>query len=124
MIEFKPCASEKIYELLGRTDIAEGIIGYTAFEGGKETGYCVCKIEDTFVRIILLQFSDKTPYIGEGLIKSALNFAAGKGAYIAICSQKVKKNHVLPFGFNPSKDGYTGEIPEILMGKCHKFGNL
>lgn len=124
MIEFKPCASEKLFELLGITDIAEDIIGYTAFEGGKETGQCVCSIEDTVVRIIMLQFSDETPYIGEGLIKSALNFAAGRGAYIAICSKEVKKNHVLPFGFNPSKDGYTGEIPEILMGKCHKFGNL
>lgn len=124
MIEFKPCASEKIYELLGRTDIAEGIIGYTAIEGRKETGYCVCNIEDTVVRIIMLQFSDDAPYIGEGLIKSALNFAAAKEAYIAVCSNEVKKNHVLPFGFAPSKDGYTGEIPEILMGKCHKFGNL
>lgn len=124
MIEFKPCTSENICELLGKTDISKVTIGYTAFESGKETGYCVCNIEDTVVRMILLQFSDDTPHIGKGLIKSVLNFAAGKGAYIAVCSNEVKKNHVLPFGFTPSEDGYTGEIPEILMGKCHKFGNL
>lgn len=124
MIEFKPSESEKIFELLGKDHINDNYIAYTAFEGGEEVGNCVCFYEDTFVKIIFLDFSDSKPYIGEGLIKSALNFAAGKGAYIAVCSADVKGNHPLPFGFNFTNGEYTGEIPEILMGKCHKFGNL
>ncbi len=124
MIEFKPYVNKKISEYLNKNNITGTPVAYTAFEGGEETGCCLCSIDKTVVRIILLQFSDTKPYIGEGLIKSALNFAAGKGAYMAVCSQDVKENHTLPYGFSLSNGEYTGEIPEILMGKCHKFGNL
>lgn len=124
MIEFKPCVGEKASELLRKVTLSENSCVYTAFESGEEVGCCACNIENTLSEIVLLEYDDKKQYIGEGLVKSALNFAAGKGAYIALCSENVRQNHVLPFGFTPSDRGYTGEIPEILMGKCHKFGNL
>lgn len=124
MIEFKPAVNEELLKSLNLDEKSGNTVCYTAYEGGSERGYCVCLIENTSARIIFLQFSDETPYVGEGLIKSVLNYAAGKGAYIAQCSEDVRKNHVLPYGFNLTDNGYTGEIPEILMGKCLKFGNL
>lgn len=124
MIEFKPSVNEELLKRLDLDGKSDDTVCYTAYEGGSEKGYCVCRIENTSASIIFLEFSDETPYVGEGLIKSALNYAAGKGAYMAVCGEKVKKNHVLPYGFNLTDNGYTGEIPEILMGKCLKFGNL
>lgn len=124
MIEFRPDKFQGLPDFPDRPSETEDIISYTAFENGEKIGKCRCCVKGTFARITFLDFSVTMPYVGEGLIKSVLNCAAAKGAYIAKCGADVKGTCTLPFGFNFTEGEYTGEIPEILMGKCCKFGNL
>lgn len=110
MLEFKPTSGEEIY--------------YTAYENGDALGTCEVKVQEQYAYITELKFDKSKPYIMEGLVKSALNAAAKKSAYIAVCSKEIAGDFTLPYGFKREGDNFNGEIPEILMGRCHKFGNL
>lgn len=110
MLEFKPTGGEEIY--------------YTAYENGAALGICRVRVSGQYAYITELKFDKSKPYIMEGLVKSALNAAAKEFAYIAVCSAEIVADFALPHGFKREGDNFNGEIPEILMGRCHKFGNL
>ncbi|MPN38601.1 hypothetical protein SDC9_186125 [bioreactor metagenome] len=75
-------------------------------------------IEKSVVKIYNLDFPQDMPDFGEGLIRSALNFAANRGAYIGKCFCTNATTILERMRFEKGGDCYTGDIPTLLGGTC------
>lgn len=54
----------------------------------------------------------------EGLIRTALSVAGGRGAYFAKVNADVIKKPFMQLGFKEKEDGLYAEIPDIFSGTC------
>lgn len=91
-----------------------------AIDGENELGSCYVCVDAYKCFVSEIAPKENDSLLIEGLIRSALNFAANRGAYIAECSQAEFKSVLELLGFE-NKDGiYKGEIPELLKGQCCK----
>jgi hypothetical protein len=91
-----------------------------ALDGDRELGSCFVRIEAYKCFLSGITADENDALLVEGLIRSALNYAANRGAYIATCLDDSIKNVLEYLGFE-NKDGeYRGEIPELLKGNCCK----
>lgn len=110
MIEFKP-------NIQGET------VEYTAVENGKTTGHITLTYHLTACAVLQIEAdNDET---AEGLIRSALNAAANRGAYTAVYEPEAFRNIAMILGFEQNGEKLTGEIPFLLTGSCckaSKFG--
>ena len=93
---------------------------YQSVENGECTGTVLVGVQNgkCFIYDIALKSDD--PLLCEGLIRSALNFAANRGAYMAYCGLEEQKEVLEYLGFEKTTDTYSGEIPELLKGSCCK----
>lgn len=91
---------------------------FEAVEDGKLLGKCLLKRSDNTAEIFALSHLENHSYIVEGLVKSALNFASFKGAYIGIFSARGYDKALIEMGFEFVNGVYKNDIPTILMGKC------
>ena len=101
MFEFKP-------------EFSDGIVTYTAVEDGIVSGNCSVKISGIYA--ILLSVECEDVLLQEGLLRSALNFAANRGAFVA----DIPADKLCPgaerLGFTANKT--EREIPDVLTGSC------
>lgn len=120
MIEFKPIENTRLIKLIIENDIinTNNCFGYCASEDGSECGCCIFSVNGTYAEIIAVCSDKDKPYIAEGLVRSALNYAAGMNAYIALAYIEEYKALFEKMGFKYEKNQYKGEIPEILSGNC------
>ena len=102
--------------------ISENICFYEAFEDDLKLGFCEINISNQYAEIMQVKALNDDSSIAEGLIRSALNFAANEGAYIAKAdSDNVDSQILIKMGFK-NKDGiYQNDIPSALQGTCKSF---
>lgn len=123
MVFYKPYSdNSKITEWFPQTDFSEDAVygAYTALENEEITGKCLVKIRGTACEIMDLEATAADPLLVEGLIRSALHFAANRGAYAAVCRLHSIKDVLLLLGFREENDTFSGTIPELLAGRCCK----
>lgn len=99
------------------------VIQFDAIENDIILGNCTLVLEEKFAEITKLTFDAKAPYIAEGLIKSAFNYAAIKNYYMAKCSIKDIEALLIRLGFKYQNGEYISDIPTILMGSCKNCSN-
>lgn len=123
MVFYKPYSdNSKIAEWFPQTAFSEDAVygAYTALESGAVTGKCLVKIVGTACEITDLEASSADPLLVEGLLRSALHFAANRGAYAAVCRLHSVKDVLLLLGFREENGTFSGTIPELLAGSCCK----
>lgn len=88
MLEFKPF------------DIDSKTYGYRAEENGEKIGECIFSLGGTYAEILSIKTRDSDRLVAEGLVRSALNFAANRSAYMARADiGKVEKEPFITLGF-------------------------
>ena len=107
MIYFKP-------------DSDENTTCIRSFDGETVIGSCTIDVNGYECTLSELTVSLNDSLLVEGLIRSALNYAANRGAYIANCSQSEFDTVLKLLGFVINDGVYSGEIPELLKGSCCK----
>ena len=107
MIYFRP-------EINGNTAVI------SALDGESVSGGCKVSVNSYECVLSDITVADNDELLAEGLIRSALNFAANRGAYIAKCSQSEFDGVLKMLGFAANGGEYSGEIPELLKGSCCK----
>ena len=102
MLEFKPF------------DIDDKTHGYRAEENGENIGECIFSLGGTYAEILSVKTRG-----GEGLVRSALNFAANRSAYMARADVgRVEKEPFITLGFEEKNGFYESDIPSALTGSC------
>ncbi|MBR2893341.1 MAG: hypothetical protein IKB94_05740 [Clostridia bacterium] len=93
---------------------------FEALEGEKSIGKCTLVLRDNLADVTVLSYDESAPYAVEGLLRSAYNYAGLKNYYMARCSARNIDSFLDRMNFKKADDGYTGDIPSILMGSCCK----
>ncbi|MEG1614207.1 MAG: hypothetical protein RR343_01830 [Oscillospiraceae bacterium] len=81
-------------------------------------GYCFFDFSGLTATIISLECSDEYHFLPECLIKSALNYAANRGAFIAECNNINLEKELINLGFTFDGEKYSSEIPKLMAGSC------
>lgn len=102
----------------------DNIFIYTGYDltSDEECGKCIFKLNGYDMSILKIDSESDDETI-EGLIRSALNYGANRGAYIASFDADKGINVALLLGFKEKDGSLTGEIPELLAGSCCKKSN-
>lgn len=109
MIFFKP------FEVLS----AECTALFEAFENEDKLGECRVLLKGNTADVFALEYDKAQPEIGEGLLKSAYNYAANHGAYIGSLSAKDSGNAYLYLNFEEKDGVLCNDILSLLAGHCH-----
>ena len=99
------------------------VIEFQALDGDTVLGECTLVLGEKFAEVTKLSFSADSVFAGEGLLKSAFNYAALKNFYMAKCSVTGIDSLLLRLGFENKGGEYISDIPTILMGSCGCHGN-
>ena len=94
--------------------------GYFAYENDDLTGNCIVMTDKIKCWLSDITAKDGDRLCAEGLIRSALNFAANRGAFTAFCKEDNFADVLEKLGFEKTDGLYCGEIPTLLMGECCK----
>lgn len=119
VIVFQPCTSEQaraLFERRGFPWCENSCYAYSAEVCGQDY-YCLFTVADTRAEILDLDFG-AGDVMAEGLLRAALNFAAGKSAYAVTCGKCEFSEFLIRLGFSREGRGFYGEIPDILTGSC------
>ncbi|MBQ3136125.1 MAG: hypothetical protein IJB74_01450 [Clostridia bacterium] len=108
MIYFKP------------ENISENVTKFIAIEDEKSCGYCILKTDGNIADVYCLEFEKDKPYMVEGLLRSAYNFASLRNIYIGKCTCKNIDSFLDNMNFEKNEEGYINDIPTILTGSCCK----
>lgn len=98
----------------------EHCVRFTAFENDLNCGYCLMKTESDFAEVYEISYNEDKPYLVEGLLRSAFNYASLKGVYMGKCSCKNIGVFLEKMNFEKSDGVYYNDIPSILIGSCCK----
>lgn len=123
MVFYKPVTDRTEIEKLftGVTlDKAYVYGAYTAIENEDSVGSCLVRVDKYKCYVSNLSTCHDDPLLTEGLIRSALNFAANRNAYMAYCSQQELKSVLDLLGFEYKDNIWQGDIPTLLQGSCCK----
>ncbi len=102
------------------TAIDETTVAFEAQENDKSIGSCTLKLEGSIADVTDLSYDESCPYIVEGLLRAAYNYAGLKNYYMAKCTAKNIDEFLDKMNFTKTAAEYTGDIPSILMGSCCK----
>lgn len=122
MFSFKPVSKTFADELFLKNEIksTQTSMAVVAQSSNDDVdyGFCLFDYEQLTVTVLALEYSDEHNFLPECLVKSALNYAANRGAYIAQSSNMKIKKELLDLGFKQEGDLLTAEIPKVMEGKC------
>lgn len=118
MLRFKPKTNDQLGEKYKDDSDALGYIAYDDNE--TDCGRVVFYIDGYSMRIACVDVPDGDEETQEGLIRSALNYAGNRNAYIAYYEAQEACKVALLLGFEKNRDKLCGEIPELLKGHCCK----
>lgn len=95
-----------------------------AFEDEKLLGTCIFEIQEGKSSVLLreLKMKEENISVQEGLIRSALNYAANRGMYMAFINSDSGFNESLirRMNFEFKNNLFTCDIPAALQGNCCK----
>ena len=92
------------------------VIFFQALDGEESIGRCTLILEEKYANITELTFSDV--FAGEGLLKSAFNYACLRNYYMGRCTAENADKLLIKAGFQKVNGVYENDIPTILMGSC------
>ncbi len=95
-------------------------INFEALENYISCGKCKLVLESDRAVVKTISFDRDKPYIAEGLIRSAFNYAALKNYYMGYCECENKDGILDAMNFEKRDDVYFNDIPAILQGNCCK----
>jgi len=98
----------------------ENRIDFEAIENDVCSGKCRMIIDGSKAEIQSLSFDETKPYICEGLIKSAFNYACLKNCYMGYISADISLSLLNKMGFQKDNGVYFNDIPSVLQGNCCK----
>lgn len=94
------------------------LVSFTAVENTDILGKCILSLESDYAEIIDISLVNDSYVIGDGLIKTAFNYAANKSFYMGRCNIEAILCLLETMNFNRTVNGFENDIPSILMGKC------
>lgn len=95
-------------------------IFFEALEEDISFGSCKLILEKTKAVIKTIDFDKDKPFIAEGLIKSAFNYAALKNFYMGYCECENVDGFLDRMNLEKRDGVYFNDIPSILQGNCCK----
>lgn len=102
------------------TSISEALIKFEAVENDLVYGSCLLDLSEKNAVVTDIVFREDKPYLAEGIIKAAFNFAALKNFYMGECKSENISSLLEKLGFVKSENTYVLDIPSILTGSCCK----
>lgn len=102
------------------TSLDNNKVSFQAIEDDIVLGECTLVLSEQVADVTSLSYSLQAPYVVEGLLRSAYNYAALKNYYMAKCSAKNINHFLDKMNFQFSQNEYIGDIPTILKGSCCK----
>lgn len=115
MYIFKPISDKEKLREIFHDDVNGGYIGY---DGEEIIGKCSLTVDGYKVYVKTIEFASDKPDVGEGLMRSALNFGANRNAYFAYCSCENATEIMKLMGFEEKDGVFSGDIPTLLGGSC------
>ena len=106
------------------TDKNEKNVIFKAEENGRFLGNCCLELTESFAVVSNVSYSESSPFIVEGLLKAAFNFAANRSYYIGRCTASGIDVFLKKMKFVKCDGYYENDIPTILMGCCGGGCNL
>ena len=94
---------------------------FDALDGEKKIGTCCLLIKDNTADIFSVELLTDDASVGEGLFRSAYNYAANKGIYMGSCSAENAQRIIDRMNFELHDGLYINDIPSLLMGSCCEF---
>lgn len=110
MIHFRPCIINE----------SSDKITFEAVDNGNVCGSCNMTYSPEKATVTYMSFDPDKPYLVEGLLKSAFNFAAQKNIYMGYCNCENITHFLDNMNFEKKDGVYGNDIPSILMGNCCK----
>ena len=97
-----------------------GLLGYRAQDDEtKTTAQCSFALDGMYVTILGMDCPQERADLCEGLLRSALSYAANRNAFVARADAQSPAAPVLRrLGFTPRNDMLEAEIPDVLLGGC------
>ncbi len=96
------------------------LVTFEAIENETVNGKCTLIFDEAKAFITSLSFDENKPYLCEGLIKTAFNYACLKNCYMGYIRIDKKLPLLDNMGFQKEDDAYFNDIPTILTGNCCK----
>ena len=94
-------------------------------KNGEKIGECIFSLGGTYAEILSIKTRNSDRLVAEGLVRSALNFAANRSAYMARADiGKVEKEPFITLGFEEKNGFYESDIPSALTGSCGHCSKL
>ena len=100
--------------------LTDKVVKFTALEDETYRGYCLMKTNDNTADVYELEFDADKPYLVEGLLRTAYNFASLKNIYMGKCTCANIDEFLEKMNFEKTNGVYINDIPSILMGSCCK----
>lgn len=92
---------------------------FQAFQNGDKLGECRLLLNGDTADVYFLEYDEAQPEIGEGLLKSAYNYAATRKVYVGVLSAKDSGCAHLYLNFEEKDGVLLNNIPSLLAGHCH-----
>lgn len=102
------------------TPCDDGSVLFQAIEDERCLGQCRLILHENTAVVTEVSYCESAPYVVEGLLRSAYNYAGLKNYYIGKCSAKNINCFLDKMNFQKLNDEYVNDIPTILMGSCCK----
>ena len=99
---------------------SDNTVLFEAIEKDEMYGSCTLDLSSKNAVVKSIYYDSDKPYIAEGLIKSAFNYAASKNYYMGVCECEKIDSLLLRLGFGKDENRYISDIPTILTGSCCK----
>ena len=95
-------------------------VQFEAIENEILCGKCYLEISGVKAFITSIDYESNKPYLIEGLLKSAFNYAALKNCYMGYCKCDNITDFLDKMNFEKENGIYFNDIPTILQGNCCK----
>lgn len=122
MIKVSPILDENKAKSLFAAEglaFAEGCAALVAVCGEDRLGHCLLQMTQRGVEILSIKCDVPDYSLIDWLMRSAMNYAANRGAYLAYCSLAEYEETLLSLSFEKKDGCYIGEVPEIFKGCKH-----
>lgn len=107
--------AEKAFAAQGLT-FADGCAALEATDGHSILGGCLLQMTEHGVDILSITCAEGDSSLIDWLMRSAMNYAANRGAYLAFCNLSQYEDILLSLSFEKKDSYYVGEVPEIFKG--------
>ena len=100
--------------------LTDEVTEFIAYKDDVRCGHCLLKKDSLFAEVYEIEYDADKPYLVEGLLRSAYNYASLKNIYMGKCTCKNIVNFLKKMNFNETDEGFINDIPSILTGSCCK----